>query len=109
MKVENKSIRQYENVSNSDHCMVNIFVRYFDFIPNRDEHFYFRPLPNDGSGIPRFGKQVYSWKEHTSTAYSKMCKAAGMQGHKTGHSGKVTCATTLYHQNFSNQLIRSSV
>ena len=35
----------------------------------------------------------------------EMCKAAGMQGHKTGHSGKVTCATTLYHQNFSNQLI----
>ena len=67
MKVENKSNRQYENVSNSDHCVANIF----DFILNRDEHFYFRPLPNDGSGIPRLGKQVYSWKEHTSTAYSR--------------------------------------
>ena len=36
----------------------------------------------------------------------EMCKLAGIEGWKTGHSGKVTCATTLYHQNFSDQLIK---
>ena len=41
MEVQNKTIRQYENVSDPDHCVVNIFVKYFDFVPNRDEHFYF--------------------------------------------------------------------
>ena len=35
-----------------------------------------------------------------------MCMAAGIQGRKTGHSGKVTCAITLYHHNFSDQLIK---
>ena len=35
-----------------------------------------------------------------------MCKQAGIDGHKTGHSGKVTCATTLYRQNFGDQLIK---
>ena len=35
-----------------------------------------------------------------------MCKAAGIEGYKTGHSGKVTCATTLYRQGFSDQLIK---
>ena len=105
MKVQNKTIRQYENVNDADHCVVNIFVKYFDFILNRDEHFYFRPLPNNGSGIPRFGKQAVG-RNTLPQLIPEMCKAAGIQGRKTGHSGKVTCATTLYHQNFSDQLIK---
>ena len=35
-----------------------------------------------------------------------MCKIAGIDGYKTGHSGKVTCATTLYHKGFDDQLIK---
>ena len=35
-----------------------------------------------------------------------MCKAAGISGCKTGHSGKVTCATMLYLKGFSDQLIK---
>ena len=35
-----------------------------------------------------------------------MCKAAGIEGRKTGHSGRVTCATVLYHNDFSDQLIK---
>ena len=35
-----------------------------------------------------------------------MYKAAGIQGRKTGHSGKVTCATVLHQLNFSDQLIK---
>ena len=35
-----------------------------------------------------------------------MCKVAGIPSKKTGHSGKVTYATTLYQQNFSDQLIK---
>ena len=35
-----------------------------------------------------------------------MCKAASIEGYKTGHSGKVTCATTLYRQGFSDQVIK---
>ena len=33
-EVQNKAIRQYENPSDAEHCVVNIFVKYFDFIPN---------------------------------------------------------------------------
>ena len=32
--------------------------------------------------------------------------SGGIDGRKTGHSGKVTCATTLYRQNFGDQLIK---
>lgn len=76
MQVENKTVCQYENLSDPDHCVVNIFVRYFDFIPNRDEHFYFRLLPNDGSGIPRFGKQAVG-RNTLGQLIPEMCKAAG--------------------------------
>ena len=105
MKVQNKTISQYENPSDADHCVVNLFMKYFDFIPNRDGHFYFQPLPNDGSGIPRFGKQAVG-RNTLAQLIPEMCKAAGIPGRKTGHTGKVACTTTLYHQNFSDQLIK---
>ena len=92
MKVQNKTIHQYENPDDADHCVVNLFVKCFDFIPNRDGHFYFRPLPNDESGISRFGKQAVG-RNTLAQLIPEMCKAAGIPGCKTGHSGKVTCAT----------------
>ena len=73
MKVQNKTIRQYENPSDADHCLVNIFVKYVYFIPSRDGHFYFWPLPNDGSGIPRFGKQAVG-RNTLAQLIPEMCK-----------------------------------
>lgn len=105
MKVENKTIRQYENPADEEHCVVNIFVKYLCFVPSRDKHFYFRPLADDGSGVPRFADQSVG-RNKLSQIIPQMCQAAGIQGRKTGHSGKVTCATMLYQQNFSDQLIK---
>ncbi len=104
MKVDNKVIRQYED---SDHCVVNIFVRYLLYLPSECDFFYCRPLPDDSSGVPRFGKQPVG-KNKLAQIIPVMCKAAGIKGRKTGHSGKVTCATTLYHHNFSDQLIKGA-
>ena len=39
MKVENKTVRQYENPDDPDHCVVNIFQKYLCSIP-----FTFVPL-----------------------------------------------------------------
>ena len=36
----------------------------------------------------------------------EMCRAAGIEGQKTGNSCKVTCATVLYQQEFLDQLIK---
>jgi len=105
MKVENKVVRQYENVDDEEHCVVNIFEKYFSLIPSRDKQFYFRPLPDNGSGILRFSNQPVG-KNKLAKIIPDMCKAAGIEGHKTGHSGKVTCATVLHQLNFSDQLIK---
>ena len=105
MKVENKTVRHYENLNDSDHCVVNLLVKYLECIPSQDGFFYFRPLPNDGSEVPRFSKQLVG-RNTLSQLIPKMCKNAGIQGRKTGHSGKVTCATVLYQNDFSDQLIK---
>ena len=105
MKVDNKTVRQYENTDDSEHCVVNIFETYFSFLPRRDKQFYFRPLPDDASGIPRFANQPIG-RNRLAQLIPEMCKAAGIQGRKTGHSGKVTCAMALYQQDFSDQLIK---
>ena len=100
MKVENKTVRQYENLDDSEHCILNIFEFYFSLIPNRDLYFYFRPT----KGLT-FAKQPVG-RNKIAKLIPDMCKAAGIEGYKTGHSGKVTCATTLYREGFSDQLIK---
>ena len=47
MKVDNKVIRQYENPSDGEHCVVNIFVYYLTLIPGNDDKFYYRALEAD--------------------------------------------------------------
>ena len=96
MKVDPKSIKQYENVDDPDHCVVNIFEFYFSRIPQRDGQFYYRPLPNAADGLPKFANQPVGHNT-LSKIIPNICKAVGIVGNKTGHSGKVTCATTLYH------------
>jgi hypothetical protein len=96
MKVDTKCIKQYENIEDRQRCVVNIFDYYFACIPRRDGMFYFRPLPNTTIGVPRFANQPVG-RNTLAKIIPNMCKAAGIEGSKTGHSGKVTCATTLYH------------
>ena len=61
---------------------------------DRTSHFYFRPLPNDESGLPRFGKHLVG-RNTLARIIPDTCKAAGIEGCKTGHSGKVTCTTRI--------------
>ena len=104
MKLVNKTVRQYEQPDDPDHCIVHIFDRYLSLLPSRDAHFYFRPLPNL-KGVPRFAKQAVG-RNRLSKLIPDMCKAAGIEGYKTGHSAKVTCATTLFREGFDDQLIK---
>lgn len=85
--------------------VVNIFDTYFSFISDRTGNFYFRPLADGGSGVPKFACQPVG-RNCFAKIIPDMCKSVGIGGRKTGHYGKVTSATTLYHQNFEDQLIK---
>ena len=87
MKVEPKVIQQYENTSDPDHCVVNTFMLYLLYLPQEVDYFYCRPLPDDGSGIPRYGKQPVG-RNKLAMIIPDVCKEAGIKGYKTGHSGE---------------------
>ena len=57
MKVQPKIVRQYEDTRDPEHCVVNIFVKHLLYLPQGVDHFYCQPLPDNGSEIPRYGKQ----------------------------------------------------
>ena len=105
MKAQPKIVHQYEDTSDPEHCVVNIFVKHLLYLPQGVDHFCCRPLADNGSGIPHYGKQPVG-RNMQAKIITEMCKQAGIEGQKTDHSGKVTCATTLYHQNFRDQLIK---
>ena len=67
--------------------------------------FYFHLLPNYAAGTMKSSRQSVGCNA-LAKLIPNMCKAAGIEGYKTGHSGKITCATTLYCQGFSDQLIK---
>ena len=96
MKVKNKIIRQYEDTDNPSQCIVNAFVLYFTTIPKAGQ-FYYRLLPNQAELI-RFSHQPIGINT-LAQVIPRMCKAAGITGRKMGHSGNVTCATTLHRKN----------
>ena len=97
LKVDNKCVRQYENSADSDDCVVNIFETYSSCIPDHTGKVYFRTLTDNVKSV--------GWNRLASII-PDMCKAVGIEGRKTGHSGKVTCATSLYRQNFGDQQIQ---
>ena len=62
------------------------FFLYLSLVPSREKQFYFRPLADDGSGIPKFGKQPVG-QNKLSQIIPVMCKAAGIEGRKSADQG----------------------
>lgn len=63
--------------------------------------FYRRPI---GVTTSRFSSQVVGGNK-LSTLVRTMCKEAGLSGNFSNHSGKKTCATSLYNSGVDEQLI----
>ena len=98
-------VRQFADPSNP-RCIVSIFEKYLSLVP-QSGRFYRRPLPSRNQ--PHYSAQHVGVNK-LSDYMTEMYKAAkiDVQGrHITGHSGKVTCCTTLYAQDFDEQAIKS--
>ena len=52
-----KTVRQYENPDNPEHCVVNMFETYLSFIISTEGNFHLCPLPNDAAGTLKFSKE----------------------------------------------------
>ena len=77
-------------------------MQYFNCIRDlKGSVFYRRPL--DKGGI-KFGEQAVGVNT-LSSIMKTMCSEAGIEGYYTNHSGKRTCATTLYKAGVPEQEI----
>jgi hypothetical protein len=108
-KATPRRVMQYANPENP-RCLVQLFRRYIGLVQNvgTSGRFYLRPLPN------KEGRIVFSEQPvgiNTLAKYhEKMFEKAGIQVESrniTGHSGKVTLATSLYEKGFDEQAIKS--
>lgn len=106
-KMINKSIKQYDTDGNN-RSIYKLLRRYISCLQDNGIFagaFYRRPLHNIVENQPRFGKHpvgINSIRRFLPEAATR----AELKGNFTGHSGKVTCATTLFQNNIDEQMIK---
>ncbi len=100
-----KHIRHYSSKpENDERCIVKHYQVYCKLIG--DEGKFYRRTREQGPG-------KYTFSPHTDplpnyileTLVKTMCSAAGLSGFFTNHSGKKTCATSLFQAGIDEQLI----
>lgn len=101
-KILPKKLKIYADPELGDTDIVSIFKYYLSLVP-KEGAFYRRPAIKASSVA--FTKQVVG-KNTLSKLAQNFCSEAGLEGHFTGHSGKVTCATELFHNGVDEQLIQ---
>ena len=98
-----KDLKIYANPALKDRCIVDIFSTYLSLVP-RSGPFYRHEIKGSAAP-PKFSQQVVG-KHTLQTIVKRFCAQAGFEGNYTNHSGKVTCATTLFSKNFDEQLLQ---
>ena len=101
--VQTKKLKIYSKPEIGERCVVDLFSTYMALIPESGP-FYRRPIKGSYDP-PRFSVQVLG-KNTLGTIVKRFCNEAGFSGQYTNHSGKVTCATTLFKENIDEQLIK---
>ena len=102
-----KKGRAYENVVNTDRCLVRLYEKYVasrpSHNPNCSKDFYLHPL------FVLNGSVWFSCQAHGHHALEKvikwMCKEGGFEGKRTNHSCCATTATRMYESGADEQLI----
>ena len=97
-----KVLKIYPSPELGERDILNCYQLYLSFIP-KEGPFYRQPA-SDGKNL-KFTRQVIG-KNTLATLVQKFCGEAGFDGHYTGHSGKVTCATELFNNMVDEQLIQ---
>lgn len=100
--VQNKNLHVYSQPELGSRCIVDLFSKNLSLIPSSGP-FYRRPIQN--SNPPKFSQQVIGHNKLDNIVHDS-CEAASFSGNYTDHSGKVTCATSLFQSGIDEQLIK---
>ncbi|XP_065185828.1 uncharacterized protein KIAA1958-like [Sycon ciliatum] len=103
-KVQQKSVRAYDNPSCQPRCPVAIFKKYVAKRPSEAQAFYLKPLqkPTEQTW---FGN-VPLGKNTLRCMVADICSRGGLSGFFTNHSLRRTCATQLYDNGVDEQTIK---
>ncbi|XP_071123986.1 uncharacterized protein KIAA1958-like [Mytilus edulis] len=101
--VENKNIKHYANAS-SDKDLYKLYELYIGHSksPEGNSKFYKRPLRDS----LRFSKQNLGINK-LENLMKTICNKAGLSGNFTNHTGKCTCATTMFQSGIVGQTVMS--
>jgi len=104
-KVTTKQVTHHANLKRPDRCFVDMFKKYCSHRPEKvkDDAFYLAPIPN-AKGPVWYKNQAMGVNTLANTV-KRLCQKAGITGHKTNHSLRVTAATRLFHEGLDEQLI----
>lgn len=105
-KISKKEVEHRANMPNPERCHVRLLKKYLSKCPKdrRDDAFYLQVLRQphpDGLWYSRQAVGVHT----IQTVVPEICRKAGLHGHFTNHSLRVTAATSLYRNNVDEQLI----
>ncbi len=103
-KVRPKSVTHYANETNPGRCLVRLFKKYLSHRPDTSETaFYLTPLQKPKGNA--WYSSVPVGRNTLAKTVSRICKACGIEGHKTNHSLRVTAATRLFQGGVDEQII----
>ena len=106
--IENKVVCQYQNLSGSGPCHVQILDTYFSKLPpqaKEKDAFYLTPNKVIGESKSWYS-QVPVGRNRLGSMLKDMCAEAGVAGNFTNHSLRAYGATTLYNANLPEKLIQ---
>ena len=104
-KMKPKVVVHHANIENTKRCFVRLYKLYMSLCPadRPPDCFYLLPLQKPSATCWYSNRPLGYHKLGTTVAC--LCKSAGIKGHKTNHSLRVTAATRLYESGVDEQLV----
>lgn len=103
-RIQPKDVRHFENTDSHNRCHIRLFEKFLSKRPADVDRFYLQSAKNWEDKLQWYTNRPLG-KNQLSAVVKNMCTAVGIQGNKTNHSLKATCATRLYQANVDEQLI----
>ena len=90
---QKESCRAYENLTNAERCLVELYKKYLSHVPKEisDDTFYLRALPKLREKVWHYNKPL--GRETLPNVVKKIMIKAAFEGHFTNHSRKRSSAT----------------
>lgn len=109
-RVEPKIVRHVDTMSirNPERSHALLLKKYLELRPsNSPPAFYLTPITSSSNDQGRWFKTTPIGHNTLSTTVKRLCNLVGIEGFKSNHSLRATCATRLFNEGVDEQIIMS--